>query len=82
MGDQATTRGLGLPLTRAPGALTRRERQVADLIAEGLSNKQIATKLVIAPRTAEGHVEHILTKLGFNSRTQIATWAAADPERP
>jgi non-specific serine/threonine protein kinase len=81
LGDQATTRGLGLPLTRAPGALTRRERQVADLIAEGLSNKQIATKLVIAPRTAEGHVEHILTKLGFNSRTQIATWAA-DRERP
>jgi DNA-binding NarL/FixJ family response regulator len=74
LGDQAT-------LTSAAGVLTRRERQVAELIAEGLSNKQIATKLVIAPRTAEGHVEHILTKLGFNSRTQIATWAA-DPERP
>jgi hypothetical protein len=49
--------------------------------SRSLSNKQIATKLVIAPRTAEGHVERILTKLGFTSRTQIATWATA-PEQP
>ncbi len=55
--------------------LTRRERQVADLVAQGLSNKQIAAKLVISQRTAQGHVEHILAKLGFNSRAQIAAWA-------
>ncbi|MCE7003613.1 LuxR C-terminal-related transcriptional regulator [Kibdelosporangium philippinense] len=54
--------------------LTARERQVAQLVAEGLSNKQIAARLVIAPRTAEGHVERILTKLGFAKRAQIATW--------
>jgi DNA-binding CsgD family transcriptional regulator len=54
--------------------LTRREWQIAEAVAEGLSNRQIASKLVIAQRTAEGHVEHILTKLGFNSRTQIASW--------
>jgi predicted ATPase/DNA-binding NarL/FixJ family response regulator len=54
--------------------LTRRERQVADLIAQGLSNKDIATRLVISQRTAESHVEHILTKLGFTSRAQVATW--------
>ncbi len=77
LGEHAATPGPGPSPTRAPGVLTRRERQVAGLIAQGLSNKQIATKLVIAPRTAEGHVERILTKLGFTSRTQIATWAAA-----
>ncbi|WP_063050821.1 protein kinase domain-containing protein [Nocardia arthritidis] len=60
--------------------LTKRERQVADLIAQGLTNKQIAAKLVISQRTADGHVEHILTKLGFTSRTQIAAWTAQDAE--
>jgi non-specific serine/threonine protein kinase len=58
------------------GALTPREREIADLVADGLSNKDIATKLVISRRTAEGHVEHILSKLGFTSRAQIAVWAA------
>jgi len=54
------------------GPLTPRERQVANLIAEGLSNRQIAERLVISKRTADAHVEHILTKLGFNSRSQVA----------
>ncbi|GAA3152806.1 ATP-binding protein [Nonomuraea roseoviolacea] len=56
------------------GPLTRREREIAELVAQGLSNKEIATALVIATRTAEGHVEHILAKLGFTSRVQIAAW--------
>ncbi len=56
--------------------LTRRERQIAELIHQGLTNRQIADSLVISPRTAEGHVEHILTKLGFTSRTQVAAWVA------
>ncbi|RMI30123.1 protein kinase [Nocardia stercoris] len=55
-------------------SLTRREREVAHLVAEGLTNKQIASRLVISQRTADGHVEHILTKLGFTSRAQIAAW--------
>ncbi|TJZ76407.1 LuxR family transcriptional regulator [Rhodococcus oryzae] len=55
-------------------ALTPRELQVAELVAQGLTNKAIAAKLVIAQRTAQGHVEHVLAKLGFNSRTQIAAW--------
>jgi non-specific serine/threonine protein kinase len=54
--------------------LTRRQQEVADLLAEGLTNKEIANRLVISQRTAENHVEHILTKLGFTSRTQIAAW--------
>jgi predicted ATPase/DNA-binding CsgD family transcriptional regulator len=56
--------------------LTHRELEIADLVAQGLSNREIAAKLVISQRTAEGHVEHILTKLGFASRAQIAAWAA------
>ena len=60
----------------APGSahLTKREQQVAELIAEGLTNKAIAARLVISQRTAQGHVEHILTKLGFTSRAQVAAW--------
>ncbi|MGW6730907.1 protein kinase domain-containing protein [Nocardia sp. NPDC055029] len=64
----------------ASGELTKRERQVADLIAQGLTNKQIAAKLVISQRTAQGHVEHILTKLGYTSRAQIAAWMVEDAE--
>ncbi|MFN2539960.1 MAG: LuxR C-terminal-related transcriptional regulator [Mycobacteriales bacterium] len=56
--------------------LTKRERAIAELVAEGLSNREIAESLVIAQRTAEGHVEHILTKLGFRSRAQVAAWVA------
>ena len=54
--------------------LTKREREVADLVAEGLSNPQIAARLVISVRTAQGHVENILRKLGFSSRSMIAAW--------
>ncbi|MGW8554625.1 ATP-binding protein [Streptomyces tubercidicus] len=54
--------------------LTPRESQIAKLVSEGLTNREIATRLVIAPRTAEGHVQRILTKLGFSSRSQIAAW--------
>jgi DNA-binding CsgD family transcriptional regulator len=60
---------------RGPGALTRRERQIAGLVAQGLTNKDIAARLAIRLRTAESHIEHILNKLGFTNRTQIATWA-------
>ncbi|WP_326636952.1 LuxR C-terminal-related transcriptional regulator [Streptosporangium sp. NBC_01755] len=58
----------------SPSPLTRRETEIAQLVAQGLSNKEIATSLTIAQRTAEGHIEHIMTKLGFHSRAQIAVW--------
>nr|BFE69191.1 hypothetical protein GCM10020092_024920 [Actinoplanes digitatis] len=57
--------------------LTPREREVIKLIAEGLSNREIAARLVVAQRTAEGHVENILSKLSFTSRAQVAGWLAA-----
>jgi non-specific serine/threonine protein kinase len=57
--------------------LTKRETEVAELVADGLTNREIAAKLTIAPRTAETHVDHILTKLGFRTRTQVAGWVAA-----
>ncbi|GAA3829605.1 LuxR family transcriptional regulator [Streptomyces coacervatus] len=59
------------------GTLTRRESEVAELVAQGLANQQIADRLVIARRTAEGHVERILSKLGFSNRSQIAAWVTA-----
>ena len=57
--------------------LTRREREVATLVAQGLTNRQIASRLFISERTAESHVEQIRGKLGFHSRGQIAAWVAA-----
>ncbi|WP_461154481.1 ATP-binding protein [Saccharopolyspora tripterygii] len=73
MGEQsaasATTR-------KQATVLTKREREVAALVAEGLTNRDIAERLVLSPRTVDGHVEKALTKLGFTSRTQIANWIA------
>ena len=56
--------------------LTAREREIAALIARGLSNRGIADELVISPATAARHVANIFTKLGFSSRAQVAAWAA------
>ncbi|MFI6598626.1 BTAD domain-containing putative transcriptional regulator [Nonomuraea sp. NPDC050536] len=80
---QAIAEALGTPAERqepaptASSSLTAREQEIAELIAQGLSNRQIADTLVIAQRTSEGHVQHILDKLGFQSRAQIAAWMAA-----
>ncbi|WP_182263084.1 LuxR C-terminal-related transcriptional regulator [Rhodococcus sp. UFZ-B548] len=68
------------PRSAAVDQLTKRERQVAGLISEGLTNRAIAAKLVISQRTAEGHVEHILAKLAFTSRAQVAVWVVAHGE--
>jgi DNA-binding CsgD family transcriptional regulator len=60
---------------QAYGGLTQREREVVVHIAQGRSNRAIAEKLVVSERTVETHVENIMSKLGFASRTQIAAWA-------
>ncbi|MET8427600.1 protein kinase [Nocardia sp. NPDC004860] len=79
--DRAVAYALGVqpkaarrPRDHDPASLTDRELEVADLVAEGLTNNAIAARLVISKRTASGHVEHILSKLGFTSRAQIAAW--------
>ncbi|WP_063825050.1 ATP-binding protein [Nocardia pseudovaccinii] len=54
--------------------LTQRERKIAALLARGMSNRDIAADLVVSRRTVESHVQHILTKLGFHSRTEVAAW--------
>jgi predicted ATPase/DNA-binding CsgD family transcriptional regulator len=60
------------------GPLGRREADVARLVADGLTNRQIGTRLFISERTVDSHVRSILNKLGFSSRAQIAAWIAAD----
>ena len=72
----------------ALGGLTARELEVARLIAQGMTNREVAARLQIAQRTAVAHVEHIMAKLGFASRVEIAVWmlqndrAAADAREP
>lgn len=61
--------------------LTPREREVAELLAQGLTNREISERLVIAPRTADGHVERILSKLGVRRRSLVAAMVAARPTR-
>jgi DNA-binding CsgD family transcriptional regulator len=63
-------------LSKPTGPLSQREREVADLVAKGLSNREIAAALVISERTAQNHVQHILTKLGFANRAQVAAWVS------
>jgi predicted ATPase/DNA-binding CsgD family transcriptional regulator len=59
--------------------LSPREQEVAALVTEGLTNREIGTRLFISVRTVEGHVEQILNKLGANRRSQIASWAQKEP---
>ena len=72
----ARTLTAALDGSSSAGPLTRREREIAGLIARGLTNRQIAAALHISERTAENHVQHILAKLGLHTRTQIAAWTA------
>jgi predicted ATPase/DNA-binding CsgD family transcriptional regulator len=76
LGKQPTKPTAPSPRPGEPAALTRREEQIGNLVAQGLTNKQIASRLVISQRTAESHIEHILIKLGFTSRAQIAGWVS------
>jgi non-specific serine/threonine protein kinase len=82
--EEAVTYALDHPAPDAAagggaGGLTAREREVATLVARGLTNRAIAAALVISERTADTHVERILGKLGFRRRAQIAAWTATQP---
>ena len=70
---------------RATNPLSPREAEVASLIAQAMSNRQIADQLVLSERTVETHVRSILAKLGYSTRTEVATWSlrrAPDARRP
>jgi predicted ATPase/DNA-binding NarL/FixJ family response regulator len=67
----------GKPVT---GPLTSRENEIAALVADGLSNRQIAARLVISKRTVDAHIEHIFSKLGVSSRVQLVNWLNASGE--
>jgi non-specific serine/threonine protein kinase len=77
--DEPATVGAPVPARRLhrgrPGGLSPRELEVVHLIVHGLTNRRIAEELVIAEWTVDSHVRHILTKLGFRSRAQVAAWA-------
>jgi len=60
----------------SPGGLSKREQEVARLVASGMTSRAIAERLFLSERTVESHLEHILTKLDFSSRTQVAGWVA------
>jgi pimeloyl-ACP methyl ester carboxylesterase len=74
-------RFLGLPVARRRAdGLTARQLEVAGLVSRGLTNREIATRLGIDERSAEGHVERIRQRLGFRSRAQVAAWYSTQPE--
>jgi DNA-binding NarL/FixJ family response regulator len=62
------------PAAEATSPLSRRELEVAALVSDGLSNREIGPRLFIAERTVDNHIQHIFNKLNFNSRAQIAAW--------
>jgi pimeloyl-ACP methyl ester carboxylesterase len=74
---QVIRRFLGLRASRRGALLTPRQQDVARLVSEGCTNREIAARLGIDERSAEGHVERIRLRLGFRSRAQIAAWYAA-----
>jgi non-specific serine/threonine protein kinase len=81
-GEKQTGPSIGTDTLPASSSLSEllspREREIAEEIARGLSNHDIATKLYVSVRTVDAHVRHILNKLGLNSRTQVAIWFAAN----
>ena len=78
--EQLQAQLMALPACDSP--LSPRELEVARLVGRGLTNKQIGQTLYVSERTAENHVQHILTKLGLRNRSQIAAWASGEHDAP
>ncbi|HLI96201.1 MAG TPA: response regulator transcription factor [Candidatus Baltobacteraceae bacterium] len=76
LGDQRHLRAIPTPSERdALASLSERELQVVGLVAEGLSNKEISTRLALSDKTVKNHISHILAKMGLTARTQVAVYA-------
>ncbi len=73
---------MGRPIGNGSVRLSRRELEIARLVAEGLTNREIASRLFISERTVDGHLEHVREKLGVNSRAQVAAWVTKQAEVP
>jgi DNA-binding CsgD family transcriptional regulator/sugar lactone lactonase YvrE len=80
-GSKGPSEGLRLE-SGAAVRLTRREREIAELVAQGMTNREIADRLFIGVRTAEFHVEQLRGKLNFRSRSQVAAWWAGQKQHP
>jgi len=80
--ESSSTRPATRPVDRSRSELTARESEIASLVALGLTNKEIATRLSIAPGTVRIHVERVIGKLGLTSRVQVATWVVRTEGRP
>jgi DNA-binding NarL/FixJ family response regulator len=70
------------PSRGSPDVLTRRQQEVAHLVAQGLTNRQVAAELTLSEHTVATHVREILKKLDFQSRTQLAAWIAGQESHP
>jgi DNA-binding NarL/FixJ family response regulator len=73
--------GAGKPAQPDGPVLTRREGEVAELIAKGLTNKAIAATLLLSRRTVEGHVARLFAKIDVSNRAQVATWVSQGRRR-
>ena len=80
-GEATTNERVLVQATPPDSRLTRRELEIAALVAQGLSNLQIAQRLVITEGTTQNHMSHILDKLGITSRTQVAAWVLQQDSR-
>ena len=74
LGQPTAKPALAAPIAKPDMTLSRREHEIARLIADGMTNKEVASKLFISNRTVETHVTNMLNKLGLSSRTQLARW--------
>src|SRR5690242_1889464 len=79
MSIETSAMGTSTPTSPAP-QLSPRELEVARLVADGLTNREIAGRLFISERTVDGHLEHVREKLGVNTRAQVAAWVVRQAE--